>query len=479
VNTVHHENSAGFIVPLVASESKTDAREGALLQSQATKEWRAFRLRQARNEVDKVRSLQRSLYRKAKQERRFRFYSLYDKVHREDVLRRAWEQVKANRGASGVDEEEIAEIIAEERVDSMIQELQEALIKRTYQFSAVRRVEIPKPKGGIRPLGIATVRDRVIQTAMKIVMEPIFEADFHDCSYGYRPKRDAKMASLKLREDLYNRSWGVLEIDFKCYFDSIPHGALLELVARRMVDGAMLGMIKQCIKIGVDFKGNITPTRVGVPQGSPLSPLLSNIFLNVLDQVWHSRGYHLPNSLHAGLHRFADDAVIVCRKGNANQVRQTLNAIVNRMGIRLNEGKTKTAKLTEGFNFLGFQFIKRKSPTTGKNCIYIFPRKDSEKALRHRVKYLTSRRAPVTEKRVLEMMNQNVRGWANYYRHTNASQAFRRIQRFINTRFRRYLQHKCKGRGFGWKRFPNRVLYTKGIIYIGSKYLIHSRLAHA
>ena len=429
--------------------------------------------------MNKVRSLQRNLYRKAKQEKKYRFYSLYDKVYREDVLREAWAQVKANKGAGGIDEEEIDEIVAEGKEDTMILELQQQLINRSYRPNTVRRVEIPKPRGGTRPLGIATVRDRVVQTAMKIILEPIFEANFHDCSYGYRPKRDARMASVKLREELYNRSWGVLEIDFKCYFDSIDHEKLLKLVAKRIADGSMLELVKRCMKVGVDHKGVITPTTVGVPQGSPLSPLLSNIFLNVLDQIWHLRKYHMPENLHATLHRFADDAVLVCRKKNVYQVRKALDAIVNRMGLTLNEEKTKVTKLTEGFNFLGFQFIKRRSPTTGKNCIYIFPRKESEKALRHRIKYLTNRRAPITEKQFLEQVNQNVRGWANYYRHVNASQAFRRIQRFINTRFRRFLQARSKGRGFGWKRFPNRVLYARGIICIGSGFIRYSRLAHA
>jgi len=206
-----------LIVPL-ESLGKPCEREATLLQSRVSKQRRTFRLQTARNEIDKVRSLQRNLYRKAKQEKEYRFYSLYDKVSREDVLREAWGQVRSNQGTSGVDEEEIEEIVAEGKVESMIQELQQILKSRTYQPSAVRRVDIPKPQGGTRPLGIATVRDRVVQTAMKIVMEPIFEADFHDCSYGYRPKRDAKMASNRIREDLYNRSWGVVEIDFKSYF---------------------------------------------------------------------------------------------------------------------------------------------------------------------------------------------------------------------------------------------------------------------
>jgi len=436
-------------------------------------------LRIARNETDKVRSLQRSLYRKAKQEKQYRFYTLYDKVHREDVLREAWEQVKSNRGTGGVDGEEIEAILREGRVESLIRELQQALKARTYQPAPVRRVEIPKAKGGTRPLGIATVRDRVAQTAIKIVLEPIFEADFHDCSYGYRPRRDAKMASERVKSDLYRRSWGVLEIDFERYFDSISHEKLMGLVQRRIADGSVLELVRKCLKVGVSDKGVVTPTKVGVPQGSPLSPLLSNIFLNVLDQEWHRRGHHLPHPLNATLHRFADDAVIVCRYKNVIEVRKALDSIVKPMGLKLNEEKTRVTTLQEGFHFLSFQFIKRKSPTTGKNVIYLSPSKDSEKALRHRIKHLTNRCAPITEKEFLEGINLDVRGWANYFRHTNASQAFRRTQQFINNRFRRFLQSRSKRSGFGWKRFPNSVLYAKGIIHIGSGFIRYSRLAHA
>jgi len=260
---------------------------------------------------------------------------------------------------------------------------------------------------------------------------------------------------------------------------SIPHEELMKLVAGRIADGSMLELVRKCMKVGVSHKGVVTPTKVGVPQGSPLSPLLSNIYLNLLDQVWHQRQYHLPENLHATLHRFADDAVMVCRKKNALQVREVLNTIIRRMGLVLNEEKTKVTTLKEGFDFLGFQFIKRKSPTTGKSVIYIFPRKKSEKALRRRIKYLTDRRAPITEKQFLEQVNRDVRGWANYYRHTNASESFRRIQRFINMRFRRFLQYRSKRRGFGWRRLPNKVLYAKGIIYIGSGYTRYGRFANA
>ena len=266
--------------------------------------------------MNQVRQLQRTLYRKAKQDKGVKFYSLYDKLWREDVLWEAWRQVKANRGAPGVDGESIEAIVSRRQEGKMISRLSRELRAKTYRFDPVRRVDIPKPKGGSRPLGIATVEDRVVQTAMKLVLEPIFEADFHDCSYGYRPKRAAKQASIAIREDLYQRAWGVVEIDFQSYFTTIPHDKLLTLIRQRVVDGSMLRLIKQSLKVGVAYQGRIEPTTIGVPQGSPISPLYSNIYLNLLDQVWHSRGY--PEKLGATLHRYADDAILVCRK-NARQ----------------------------------------------------------------------------------------------------------------------------------------------------------------
>jgi RNA-directed DNA polymerase len=239
----------------------------------------------ARNET-RVRQLQRILYHKAKQEKDVKFHSLYDKVWRDDVLWEAWEQVRANKGAPGVDGESIEAIVSSGEEAAMISRLQAALREKSYRFQPVRRVDIPKPKGGTRSLGIATVEDRVVQTAMKLLLEPIFEADFHDCSYGYRPKRNAKMASLAIREDLYRRAWGVVEIDFQSYFTTIPHDKLLVLIRQRVVDGSMLRIIKQSLTVGVAYQGQVEPTRIGVPQGSPISPLYSNIYLNLLDQLW-------------------------------------------------------------------------------------------------------------------------------------------------------------------------------------------------
>jgi RNA-directed DNA polymerase len=404
---------------------------------------------EAKNDMHRVRQLQRTLYRKAKQEKEVKFYRRYDKLWREEVLWEAWRQVKANRGAPGVDGESIEAIVSSEQDGEMISRLSRELRAQTYRFHPVRRVDIPKPTGGSRPLGIATGEDRVVQTAMKLVLEPIFEADFHDCSYGYRPKRDAKQASIAIREDLYQRAWAVVEIDVQSYFTTIPHDKLLTLIRQRVVDGSMLRLIKESLKGGVAYQGRIEPTTIGVPQGSPISPLSSNSYLNLLDQLWHSRGY--PEKLGGTLHRYADDAILVCRK-DARQALQAFEAIARRMGLVVKRDKTRITTLTEGCDFIGFEFVKRRSPTSGKWSIYIFPSKTSQRHVRRRIKFFTKRRAPVSPDQFVQRINQTVRGWVNSYRHTNASQAFRSLQRFINLRLRRYLTQRSKGRGFGWRK---------------------------
>jgi len=324
----------------------------------------------ATNGANKVRKLQRALYRTSKQDKKKRLYSLYDKVWRVAILWEAWRQVKANKGAPGVDGLAIDTIVNTGQEEEMITKLHQALREQHYQCAPVRVVEIPKSKGGTRPLGIATVEDRVVQTAMRLVVEPIFEADFHDCSDGYRPKRDAKQASLAIREDLYNRAWGVVEIDFEAYFTSIPHRKLMTLITKRIADGSLLQLIQQTLKVGVYKHGQVVPTKVGVPQGSPISPLYSNISLNLLDQLWHRRSY--PAKLGAPLHRYADDAILVCRR-SPQSARAAFEAIAKRMDLTLNRDKTRVTRVTDGFDFIGLHFVKRKSLSSGKNTIYLFP----------------------------------------------------------------------------------------------------------
>ena len=227
----------------------------------------------------------------------------------------------------------------------------------------------------------------------------------------------------------------------------------------------MMKLIKQSIKVGVDKGGVMTPTTRGVPQGSPLSPLYSNLYLNLLDPLWHKRDY--PAKFDATLHHYGDDAILVCRQ-RAYPALAAFKAIAKRRALTLNEDKTHITKLTDGFDFIGFNFVKRKSPMSGKNTLYNFPAKSAQQKICNRLKYLTCRRAPNSPEEFTALVKPVVMGGVKYFRHPNASDAFRRLQRFVNTRFRRYLTDRSKGRGFGWKRHPNSKLYAMGIIYIGS-----------
>jgi RNA-directed DNA polymerase len=419
----------------------------------------------ATHRAESVRKLQRGLYRAAKSNGTRRFHSLYDKVWRQDVLWQAWEDVKTNDGAPGVDAKSIDAIVASGE-DAFVIALGKQLREKTYRPDPVRRVYIPKPKGGQRPLGIPSIADRVVQTAVRLVLEPLFEADFQNCSYGYRPRRSARDCSVSLRESLYQRVHSVIEVDIKSYFDSVPHDKLMVLVRERVADGSILRLIWSWLKVGyLDVDGAPRQTAKGVPQGGPLSPLLSNVYLNLLDRVWIRRGY--PEKLGAQLYRYADDMVILCR-GNPQAAYQALSALVARLDLELHPDKTRIVRVEEGFDFLSFHFVRRRSPTTGRRSFYIFPSKDSQKRIRANIRSFTHRRAPVKPAELIERINQTTRGWVNYFQHTNASEAFRRLQRFINLRVRRYLSQRRRERGTGWRRYPSRKLYAMGVIYIGS-----------
>ncbi|WP_275226146.1 reverse transcriptase domain-containing protein [Candidatus Glomeribacter gigasporarum] len=279
-----------------------------------------------------------------------------------------------------------------------------------------------------------------------------------------------------MRQDLYQQAWSVVEMDFQAYFTSIPHNKLLEVISRRISDASLVKLIKQTLKIGISHKGSVQPTKIGVPQGSPTSPLYSNIYLNVIDRKWQEE--KCPEKLGATLHRYADDAVLVCRK-SAQTALQAFSEMAREMRLTLNSKKTRITKLTQGFDFLGIHFIKQKSLKGGRNTIYLHPSKQAQQSIRNRLKSWTSRNAPINPETFVEQIKPIVWGWVNYFKHTNASKAFKGLQRFINIRFRRYLTHRRKGHGFGWKKYPNSRLYAMGMPYIAGGVLEHQgTLAH-
>jgi RNA-directed DNA polymerase len=422
-----------------------------------------------------IRTLQRKLYHKAKQEPAYRFYALYDKVYRADILGHAYRLVRANKGSAGVDGIIFEAIEDGEGVSVFLKELEEALKKKTYGPDPVKRVMIPKGDGSERPLGIPTIRDRVAQMAVKLVIEPIFEADFCDTSYGFRPKKSAHGAVNDLTYALNCGYVEVIDADLSKYFDTIPHAKLMAVVAERIVDSAMLHIIQMWLKasvVGEDKDGkkrNIGGGKAstkGTPQGGVISPLLANLYLHLLDRIWSRR--HLQKRLEARLVRYADDFVVLCRKGTGRPM-EVVQRVLGRLGLTLNDKKTRIVKAREeGFAFLGFELQVKKNKQTGHYYPHVQPSKKSLKKIKDRITALTERkRTPVPWPVVIGSVNEALIGWVGYFHYKNCSKVLLQLKGHVEQRIRTHLckRHKVKSRGTGYLRFPNRILYEKYGLY--------------
>lgn len=424
---------------------------------------------------DTIRTLQRKLYAKAKQEPAYRFYALYDKISRDDVLNHAWRLVKANRGSPGVDGIGFEAIENGIGVETFLRELARDLQDKTYHAQPVRRVMIPKADGSQRPLGIPTIRDRVAQMAVKLIIEPIFEADFCAHSYGFRPKKSAHDAVDDIAKALWAGYTQVIDADLSKYFDSIPHAKLMAMVAERIVDGGILALIKQWLKapvIGEDADG-IRKTvgggkanRKGTPQGGVISPLLANCYLHILDRIWQRR--HLKGKLQAHLVRYADDFVVMCRK-DVEEPLKVVRHVLERLGLSLNEAKTHIVDATEAsFNFLGFTLQMSRGAKTGKPYPNVRPADKSLKKIKARLTELTGRELtaiPLGD--IVGNVNRSLRGWANYFHYRNSSLAMSKVRTHAEDRLRTHLmnRHKVKDRGTGLHRFPHCDLYVRYGLY--------------
>ena len=440
------------------------------------------RTRQAKRKapvrLDNARKLQRTLYRVAKQQPERRFTLLYDKVCRQDILREAWQRVKSNKGAAGVDQVDI-DAICNYGEEQFLRELSQELQSRKYRAALVRRVHIPKPgqPGKTRPLGIPTVKDRVVQMAVKLVIEPLFEADFMPCSFGFRPKKTPRMALSTIVQSINEGYLFVVDVDLKSYFDTISHELLLELVERRVGDIQVVRLIRAWLKAGVMEEGKVMHPDRGSPQGGVISPTLSNIFLHEVDRQWCRRDGIAHGNVR--LVRYADDMVLLARtESEARAAWEQLQAQFAALELVVNQEKSRLTTLEDGFVFLGFEF--RKAP--GRKLL-MWPREKACRHIRQRIREVV-RSFPWNGQvaQVIQRLNPVLNGWCTYFRVGNSNRTFHKVDWAARSELQLWLRrkHQCPWRT-AQKRWGYQFLHDRCRLYqmVGKVSHLDGLRAHA
>jgi RNA-directed DNA polymerase len=404
----------------------------------------------------KLQAFQRKIYLKAKANSDYKFYCLYDKVFRKDVLKEAFKRVKANRGSSGIDGVELIDL--EDKEEAFINELHTELKQKSYQPSKLKEVQIPKKNGKTRTLRIPTVKDRVVQQAVKLIIEPIFEADFQECSYGYRPKRSAhdqiRKLSRLLFKDIYTKEKKRIEsVDFSNCFDTIPHKELLQLVARRVIDRQLLKLIKSFLKAG------IMEAERGTPQGGVISPLLANIYLDKLDTYWHK---HFRKS---NMFRYADDIVAVLTKDEQQQFQMFLDYVEQDLKLTINREKSHATTTKDGLDILGFT-LREKTSKSNKQYLAVEPTKDAIKRVHGRLCDILKWNGRRSTEDMIQATNSVLHGWQQYFDNISMGKIRSQVNWFVNQRVGKAISRRKRYNKATWKLFGNNALQEKYGLYV-------------